>query len=80
MRKFQEKIKGNFKNSWKFFQEIVVINKIRADFKYSLSCFWENFVAVLKMKIYKNFDEMRGKDWKTIEKCYENLKKKIDQF
>ncbi len=32
------------------------------------------------MKIYKNFDEIRGKVWKTIEKYYENLKKKINSF
>ncbi len=31
------------------------------------------------MKIFKNFDEIKGNVWKTIEKILQNLKKN-DQF
>ncbi len=50
------------KNCGKIFQEIfVIINKIRADFKYSF-LFLRKFCCNLKkMKGYKNFDEIRGK-------------------
>ncbi len=76
LRKFQEKFKGNFNNCWKNFQEIFVINKIRANFKYSLPCSWENFVVILRKW---NFYEIREK-FKSVEKILRKLKKKIDQF
>ncbi len=32
------------------------------------------------MKIYKNFDEISGKVWKTIEKMLQKLKKQLIRF
>ncbi len=32
------------------------------------------------MKIYKNFNKIRGNVYKTIEKVLQKFKKKIDQF
>ncbi len=53
----------------KIFKEIfVVINKIRADFKYSF-LFLRKFCCNLKkMKVCENFDEIRGKVSKTNKK------------
>ncbi len=80
--KFKEKFKGNFKNCWKNFQEIFLINKIRQILSKAYLFFWERKLCcnLEKMKIYKNFDELGGKAWKTIEEILRRFKKKTDQF
>ncbi len=53
---------GMFKNCGKIFEEIfAIINTIRSNFKYSF-LFLKKFCCNLKkMKLYENFDEIRGK-------------------
>ncbi len=76
------KIYGNFKYCEEIFKEsFIIINKIRADFKYSF-LFLKQFCCNLKkMKVYKNVDdEIRGKVWKNYQENITKFKKKNDQF
>ncbi len=52
----------NFKSCGKTFQEIfVIINKICADFKYCFLFLRKFYCYLKKMKVYKNFNEIREK-------------------